>query len=237
MSAPLVVNTRDGVCWTRRTVTPGGIALYAPESAQTCPNFVMATLAELAEHGIAGSADALPVPAGPKAQTDEMFVPRTELRRWQDIADALNAAHAADMPVSIDLDGTLTDHRTWSVVWDQAAARWTVAGYEADAEQSEERCDHPNGYGPYGCAGCGAFRPADDEDDVTPQVPKLRGILAGQREQAEAAPSAAALLATPCDACRHTLNWHRNGVGCTVPRCVCGSWQQPADEAGQGGDA
>lgn len=71
MSAPLVVNTRDGVCWTRRTVTPSGIALYAPESVQTCPNFVMATLAELAEHGIAGSADVLPVPVGtaPKPRT------------------------------------------------------------------------------------------------------------------------------------------------------------------------
>jgi hypothetical protein len=66
MSAPLVVNTRDGVCWTRRTVTPGGIALYAPESVRTCPDFVMATLPELAEHGIVGSADALPVPVGPE---------------------------------------------------------------------------------------------------------------------------------------------------------------------------
>lgn len=63
--APLAVNTRDGVCWTRRTVTPGGIALYAPESARTCPDFVMATLAELAEHGIAGSAHVLPMPVGP----------------------------------------------------------------------------------------------------------------------------------------------------------------------------
>ncbi|MGW0495087.1 hypothetical protein ACWD0Z_06490 [Streptomyces sp. NPDC003007] len=66
MSAPLVVNTRDGVCWTRRTVTSGGIALYAPESVPTCPDFVMATLPELAEHGIVGSADVLPVPAGPE---------------------------------------------------------------------------------------------------------------------------------------------------------------------------
>lgn len=65
MSAPLVVNTRDGVCWTRRTVTSGGIALYAPEGVCRCPEFVMATLAELAEHGIAGSADVLPAPVGP----------------------------------------------------------------------------------------------------------------------------------------------------------------------------
>ncbi|MFE0329028.1 hypothetical protein ACFW08_20045 [Streptomyces sp. NPDC058960] len=50
-------------------------------------------------------------------------------------------------------------------------------------DKAEEACDHPNGYGPYGCAGCGAFRPADDEDDVRPQVRKLRALLAGQRTQ------------------------------------------------------
>lgn len=64
MSAPLVVNTKDGTVWTRRTVTSGGIALYAPEGVCSCPEFVMTTLTELAEHGISGSADVLPVPAG-----------------------------------------------------------------------------------------------------------------------------------------------------------------------------
>jgi hypothetical protein len=54
--------------------------------------------------------------------------------------------------------------------------------------QAEEDCDHPNGYGPNGCAGCGAFTPADGQDDVTPQVAKLRTLLAGQREQAGGAP-------------------------------------------------
>lgn len=66
MSAPLVVNTRDGVCWTRRAVTSGGMALYAPESVKSCPEFVMATIDELAEQGIVGSADVLPVPPGPQ---------------------------------------------------------------------------------------------------------------------------------------------------------------------------
>lgn len=64
MSAPLVVNTRDGACWTRRTVTSGGIALYALADVCQCPEFVMATLAELAEQGIVGSADVLPMPVG-----------------------------------------------------------------------------------------------------------------------------------------------------------------------------
>jgi hypothetical protein len=42
----------------------------------------------------------------------------------------------------------------------------------------------------------------------------------------------ALLFATPCDACEHTLNWHRNDVGCTVPLCVCGRFQPPADDEG-----
>ncbi|WP_327335090.1 hypothetical protein [Streptomyces anulatus] len=46
-----------------------------------------------------------------------------------------------------------------------------------------------------------------------------------------AAPTTAAMLSTPCDACDHTLNWHRNDVGCTVPRCVCGRFQDPVEAA------
>ena len=64
MSAPLVVNTTDGTVWTRREGSRGGEALYAPEKCKACPQFVMATLTELAEQGIAGSADVLPVPVG-----------------------------------------------------------------------------------------------------------------------------------------------------------------------------
>ena len=73
MSAPLVVNTRDGACWTRRTVTEGGIALYALAGVCDCPEFVMVTQDELAARGIVGSADALPVPVGtePLALSDE----------------------------------------------------------------------------------------------------------------------------------------------------------------------
>ena len=52
MSAPESVRTTDGVVWTLRTVTSSGIALYAPQGVCECPSFVMATLAELAEHGI-----------------------------------------------------------------------------------------------------------------------------------------------------------------------------------------
>ncbi|WP_063795168.1 hypothetical protein [Streptomyces silaceus] len=61
--------------------------------------------------------------------------PRTERAHWVDIANALNAAADAGMPVGIDIDGTLTDRNAWSVVWDAAAARWTVAGYDEDIEE------------------------------------------------------------------------------------------------------
>jgi hypothetical protein len=63
---PLFVNTQDGAVWMRRAVTREGRGLYAVADApKCCPEFVMATLTELAEHGITGSAYALPVPVGP----------------------------------------------------------------------------------------------------------------------------------------------------------------------------
>lgn len=70
VSAPLVVNTVEGAVWTRREATRDGQALYALAGCERCPELAMATYAELAEHGIAGTADALPVPVGPQAQVD-----------------------------------------------------------------------------------------------------------------------------------------------------------------------
>ena len=96
------------------------------------------------------------------------FVPRTERSYWVDIAAALNAAHAVGMPVGIDLDGTLTDRNSWSVVWDRAAEEWTVAGYEDDLAGSDAAEQQAQ-----------AVR---EDEDVTPQVQKLRALLAGQRE-------------------------------------------------------
>src|SRR5690606_2919459 len=120
MSAPLVVNTRDGVCWTRRAVTSAGIALYAPEKVKTCPQFVMATLPELAEQGIAGSADALPMPMGPEPQA-----PSAERRdRYaKALFEWVNGAFAWE---------TSDDQDSWRAEADAAIA-------VADAEQSELR--------------------------------------------------------------------------------------------------
>lgn len=81
MSAPLAVNTADGTVWRRRAATRGGEALYAPVGVCSCPEFVMATLAELAEHGIAGSAEVLPVPAGSvQAEIDRLEARIAELK-------------------------------------------------------------------------------------------------------------------------------------------------------------
>ncbi|WP_405195155.1 hypothetical protein [Streptomyces anulatus] len=65
-------------------------------------------------------------------------VPRTERAYWQDITDALNALHTAGGSIGIDLDGTLTDHRAWSVVWDRDNERWTLAGYDDEPEGTKE---------------------------------------------------------------------------------------------------
>jgi hypothetical protein len=72
------------------------------------------------------------LPAGAPA------APRTERSYWQAIADALNAAEAAGLGVGIDLDGILTDHNAWSVVWNRQAKRWDVAGFEADEPVDED---------------------------------------------------------------------------------------------------
>jgi hypothetical protein len=69
VSAPLVINLRDGSVWQRRAVSPEGVALYALAGSCQCPEFLMATEAELAALGIAGSADVLPMPVGQEPRT------------------------------------------------------------------------------------------------------------------------------------------------------------------------
>lgn len=66
MSAPLVINLRDGSVWERRAMTAAGVALYALAGSCNCPEYLMASESELAAQGIAGSADVLPMPVGPR---------------------------------------------------------------------------------------------------------------------------------------------------------------------------
>jgi hypothetical protein len=102
VSAPLVVNTADGTVWTRRGSFRNGEALYAPEGVCSCPEFVMATLVELAEHGISGSADVLPVPVGPQlpefppppeTELEKLHAERARLQGL--LAEAVADAHRA----------------------------------------------------------------------------------------------------------------------------------------------
>lgn len=98
----------------------------------------------------------------------EPGVPRTERSYWVDIAAALNAAEAAGMPVCIDLDGTLTDHNTWSVVWDRTAEQWTVAGYDDDTEGGAcTKCgDAPRKW----CKGCAKCSCVAEHDAGCPEA-------------------------------------------------------------------
>ncbi|MEU4178176.1 hypothetical protein [Streptomyces sp. NPDC026589] len=114
----------------------------------------------------------------------EPFAPRTKRAYWQAIADALNAAEAAGMPVGIDLDGTLTDHRAWSVVWDRDAKRWTLAGYDDEPEGTKEADDEGQEQPP-------VIAPAADEPpflDPFTEAAVRRGALLGGADAIEALP-------------------------------------------------
>lgn len=100
---PLVVNTKDGVVWQRRAVTAEGRGLYAVTGSCSCPEFLMATLAELAEHGIVGSAFALPMPVGSKLKTSE----RRSRTMLDHARDALRARMTKD-DLRLVLENTVT---------------------------------------------------------------------------------------------------------------------------------
>ncbi|WP_431784385.1 hypothetical protein, partial [Streptomyces chumphonensis] len=67
--------------------------------------------------------DLLVEDARAETQRDAAEPGDTERSRWEAIAAALNAVPV----IGIDLDGTITDHATWSVVWDRRTERWVVA--------------------------------------------------------------------------------------------------------------
>ncbi|MFC9681337.1 hypothetical protein [Streptomyces sp. NPDC056948] len=164
MSAPLVVNTKDGVCWTRRSVTSGGLALYAPEGVCSCPVFVMATLAELAEHGIVGSADVLPVPVGPVPYPAAL--PWARLMDDEDLADFLDElaasaiTHASNEVALAEVEATCG---RWRLIAEAQHAHNTAPGPDAEADGITRRFaptqalreDKPEAGGRDGwCTGC-----------------------------------------------------------------------------------
>ncbi|MFG3170632.1 hypothetical protein [Streptomyces sp. NPDC048200] len=124
---PLVVNTADGAVWQRRAVTADGRGLYAVTGSCSCPEYLMATLPELAAHGIVGQADALPMPVGPAQQPSEPR-PRTMLDRGR---DALNARMSKD-----DLRLVLENVITYA-----ASLEARVSGLESERHVTNEALD------------------------------------------------------------------------------------------------
>lgn len=177
---PLVVNTRDGVVWQRRAVTRDGHGLYAVTGSCSCPEYLMATLAELAEHGIAGSADVLPIPVGPAPVDPQAAV------------EQLDFLHRVTLP---ELRREVEHH-------EDGKARWRARAEKAEARVAELEAGLPVMH-------TALFKALDrvseleaerhttnealddavqelrarrrEPDDVTPQVRKLRVLLAGQR--------------------------------------------------------
>ena len=174
MSAPLVVNTRDGMCWTRRVVTSSGTALYAPEGVCSCPSFVMATLTELAEHGIVGSADVLPVPVGTGPQPSESAyspaLPWAALMDADDLegflADLADAASGDDDLATLDeVESAIA---RWRLIAEAQHAHNTAAGPDAEPDAITARI-----------APTQALQPVED---VPLRTRGLRELVAGQRE-------------------------------------------------------
>lgn len=89
---PLVVNTQDGCCWTRRAVNRVGRGLYALADVKgPVPELVLASLAELAEHGLASMTNCLPVPAGvphPPSELDRLRQRLVEVDRAYEVDTA-----------------------------------------------------------------------------------------------------------------------------------------------------
>ncbi|MFB6626474.1 hypothetical protein ACFCWD_28900 [Streptomyces sp. NPDC056374] len=67
---------------------------------------------------------------------------------------------------------------------------------------------------------------------VNPACTNCNGGVAGQADT-----SAAVTLATPCDNCDHTLNWHSSQANCVVAFCGCGRFRPPAPAVGQPAEA
>ena len=108
---PQLVVTLDGARWVRAAVTRSGRGLYVLEGTTTsCPEFVMASLGELAELGVKPVTDladavallgALPMPVGPEPQPDDRL--RAPWGRSEDGRPLLPmGAHWTDIPELVD---------------------------------------------------------------------------------------------------------------------------------------
>jgi hypothetical protein len=210
---PLVVNTKGGAVWQRRAVTAEGRGLYAVAGSCNCPEYLMATLAELAEHGITGSADALPMPVVPKPlELSEQQIEALAAAGNRVVNDATHEHLCMcdgwpEKCVSTghyymgawDVSGLEDALPAVLALWEQMRGgelerlRVRVAELESERHSTNEALSKAMEAPRAGrgeadgitrrIAPTQALRA--DAEDVTPQVAKLRGLLAGQRAAVE----------------------------------------------------
>lgn len=135
-----------------------------------------------------------------RAEADRAVVRAETLREAADALEGLDPVEAA-----------LAGQHAWV---DAAKLLRRLAG-EQHAPECGPACSEQHTY-KAGCALAGE-QPTPDEARTTWTPGPVAVAQAGEATRT----TAAAYLATPCDTCEHTLNWHRNDVGCTVAGCVC----------------
>lgn len=128
---PITVTTSEGTRWIRAAVTREGRGLYRPELAPSCPQYVMATLEELAEHGIKGQEataaavaelGALPMPvAGTLVEENARL--RARVAELEAAATVLEVPRAgSSLPLQLRRSYGHTDR--WAIC-DREGRRWT----------------------------------------------------------------------------------------------------------------
>lgn len=197
---PLVVNTQDGSCWLRRAVTRDGRGLYALEGTpRCCPEYVLASLPELAEIGLRGMADALPMPVGTEdssARGDkELARLRARVAELEDVERRLLALLPTQpLPTVMLAEGVPL--RAERAVWEQVAEvlgeslpyvrpvnedriayalterAAAIPGFCRNESPYGRRCDQPSGHdGDHAMAdGAGGHFGWPASDDVSPEA-------------------------------------------------------------------
>jgi hypothetical protein len=196
---PLVVTTKDGVSWLRRAVTQDGHGLYAVTDSCTCPEYLMASLAELAEHGIAGSAHALPMPVAPEPAAYPPAFPWAALMDGEDLSDFLDElaasaiTHASSEVALAEVEATCG---RWRLIAEAQHAHNTAPGpgVEApyvsrllpprDAVCARPGCGHSGAEHHHGDTKCWAHLPKGHGDPIRLCV--CEGFVAGSSVEVSA---------------------------------------------------
>jgi hypothetical protein len=195
---PLVVNTQNGFCWMRRAVTREGRGLYAlADTVAGAPDMVLATLADLAEHGLASMVDALPMPVGSGRQVPELERLRAEVAALrmerhstnESVDDAAKALRA-DRDRIDGLESTNTALRARLAVLEAqraALAERLRAGqtWRQGRLVSEDLVSQPELRKVFGIPLAAPLNGDVEADGITRRIAPMQALLAGQRAAVE----------------------------------------------------